>query len=201
MEFFTLLVLTALGGFALKKIDQNRRIALLGTYLGKHQIEKLMESLSDGYLRALGETEPERQVQVWNYLANSEATLADQFSRFVAEFAGVDEAQTRVSKIAFAIPFADKLLPAATFDLRKALSIHAHGIANAVNNGRNQTPRDKAFTLSAELYLMQHTCHWYCRSKTLASARLLARHKTSHAQVLAAVSPETRRAYSALIEA
>jgi hypothetical protein len=201
MEFFTLLVLVAIGVFTLKKIDQNRRVALLGTYLGKHQIEKLMETLSDGYLRALGETDAERQVQVWNYLANSETTLADQFSRFVAEFAGVDEAQTRVSKIAFAIPFADKLLPAATFDLRKALSIHARGIANAVSNSRNQSPRDKAFTLSAELYLMQHTCHWYCRSKTLASARLLARHKTSHTQVLAAVSPETRRAYSALIDA
>ena len=33
--------------------------------------------------------------------------------------------------------------------------------------------------MSAELFLMQHTCHWYCRSRAVASARMLARHKTS----------------------
>jgi hypothetical protein len=49
------------------------------------------------------------------------------------------------------------------------------------------------------LILMQHTCHWYCRSKTVASARMFARHKTSYAQLLEAVSPETRKAYNALI--
>ena len=42
-----------------------------------------------------------------------------------------------------------------------------------------QSPRRKAFTMSAELFLMQHTCHWFCRSKTVASARMMARHKTS----------------------
>jgi uncharacterized RmlC-like cupin family protein len=46
---------------------------------------------------------------------------------------------------------------------------------------------------------MQHTCHWYCKSKTVASARLLARHHTSYEQVLAAVSAETRTAYGRLI--
>jgi len=45
---------------------------------------------------------------------------------------------------------------------------------------------------------MQHSCHWYCKSKAVASARLMARHKTSHAQVLDAVSPETRKAYAGL---
>ncbi|MEO8122158.1 MAG: hypothetical protein ABI606_22885, partial [Rhodoferax sp.] len=32
-------MLTSLGAYALKSKDQNRRIALLGSYLGKHQIE------------------------------------------------------------------------------------------------------------------------------------------------------------------
>jgi hypothetical protein len=45
---------------------------------------------------------------------------------------------------------------------------------------------------------MQHTCHWYCRSKRIASARLLRRHKPTHEQVLASVAPQTRRAYGAL---
>jgi hypothetical protein len=53
--------------------------------------------------------------------------------------------------------------------------------------------------LSAELFLFQHTCHWYCRSKAVASARMQVRHQTPYAQVLAAVSPATRQAYSALL--
>ena len=57
---------------------------------------------------------------------------------------------------------------------------------------------DAAFTMSAELFLMQHSCHWYCKSKTVASARMLARHQTSYEQLLDAVSPETRSAYAAL---
>jgi hypothetical protein len=58
-------------------------------------------------------------------------------------------------------------------------------------------PKDKAFTLMAELFLMQHTCHWYCKSKPVASARLMARHQTGYAQVIDAVDPATRRAYLA----
>ena len=69
-----------------------------------------------------------------------------------------------------------------------------------MENSRKQSPKNKAFTLSAELFLMQHTCHWFCRSKTVASARMLARHKTSYAQLLASVSPETRQAYGALVD-
>ena len=52
----------------------------------------------------------------------------------------------------------------------------------------------------AELFLMQHTCHWYCKSKPVASARLMARHQTGYAQVIDAVDPATRRAYLALVK-
>lgn len=47
----------------------------------------------------------------------------------------------------------------------------------------------RAFTMTAELMLMQHTCHWFCRSRTVASMRLLARHKTAYEQVLQSVAP------------
>jgi hypothetical protein len=201
MELFFLLMLLSLGVFLLKSKDQSRRIALLGSYLGRYQIEKLMENLTEGYLRALGESDPERRQHIWNTLAMAETVLSEQFNRFVAEFSQVDEAQARVSKLVLAIPLADKLFPAATFDLRKALSIHAHGIANAVRNSANLTPKDKAFMLSAELFLMQHTCHWFCRSKTVASVRMLTRHKTSYDQLLASVAPETRQHYGALLRA
>jgi len=52
--------------------------------------------------------------------------------------------------------------------------------------------------MSAELFLMQHTCHWFCRSRAVASARMRARHQTSHAQLIESVSPQTREAYCQL---
>ena len=199
MDIYLLLALIGLAAFTLKSRDQGRRINLLGSYLGKYDIEKRMANLTDGYLRALGESDPERQAQIWNLFNTAEIELSEQFNRFVAEFSKVDALQARVSKFAFAIPYADKLFPVATFDLRKALSIHAQGISQAASNRFNQSPQNKAFTMSAELFLMQHTCHWCCRSKTLASARMLARHQTAYAQVMDSVSPQTRQAYSDLI--
>ena len=53
--------------------------------------------------------------------------------------------------------------------------------------------------LQAELFLMQHSCHWFCKSKFVASARMLARHQTAHAQLVASVAPATRNAYCALV--
>lgn len=198
MELFTLAMVIAFVAYTLKSRDQIRRIALLGSHLERFQIETLMENLTQGYLRALGESDPERKAQVWSMLTTAEVTLCEQFNRFVLEFAKVNEDEARVSKLPLAIPHADKLFPNATFDLRKALSIHARGITNAVNNQRNQSPRDKAFTVSAELFLMQHTCHWFCRSKTVASARMLSGHQTSYAQLIESVAPETRQAYCLL---
>ncbi|MFC5519629.1 hypothetical protein [Polaromonas jejuensis] len=199
MDIFVLVVLVAIGAHMLKSKYQSRRIALLGSYLRKYQIEKLMESLTEGYLRALGEGDPARREQIWRLLETTETALCDQLNSFVAEFSRVEEADARVSKLALAIPYADKLFPKATFDLRKALAIHAQGITNAAKNSLNRTPKSKAFTLSAELFLLQHTCHWFCKSKTVASARMLGRQKTSYEQLVDAVAPDTRQAYCALI--
>jgi hypothetical protein len=198
MEPLTLLMAVATVAYFINARDQKRRIALLQSYLGQQNIEKLMEDLTQGYMRALGEADVVRQNQIWNLLATAEQALSTQFKQLAKEFASVDEASARVSKLPFSIPFANQLLPATTFDLRKLLSIHAHGIANAADNVLNQSPKNKAFTMTSELFLMQHTCHWFCRSKTVASARLLARHKTSYAQLLAAIAPATAKAYSAL---
>jgi len=198
MEILPLVLLLAVAYFMLKKSEQRKRIVLLASHLGNYQIEKLMETLAEGYLRALGENDPERREQVWRYLDTAETQLCEQFSKFCAEFSRLDAADTRVSKLALPIPYAAKLFPQATFDLRKALAIHAQGLTQAAGNALNRAPRDKAFTLSAELFLMQHTCHWFCNSKAVASARLMGRHQTTYAQVLAAVAPDTRAAYVAL---
>ena len=199
MEIFVLAMLIAIVAYVLRARDSSRRIALLGSHLGKYQIEKLMESLTAGYLRALGEPDAERRQQIWHLLDSTEGKLSEQFSSFAAEFSTVPEQEARVSKLPLSMPFADKLFPGATFDLRKVLLVHAQGLSSAAQNSLQRTPKDKAFAMSAELYLMQHSCHWFCKSKTVASARMQMRHQTSYAQLLASVPAPTRRAYGALV--
>ncbi|MDI1245965.1 MAG: hypothetical protein PSV24_11240 [Rhodoferax sp.] len=195
MDIFVLFLLLAIGMHVLKTREQAQRIGLLGSYLGQFQIEKLMQDVLSGYQRALGEADPERQVQVWRHLETAEQTLSEQFKRFALEFAKVTEPQARLSRLPLALPFVTQYVPASTLDLRKLLSVHAHGISQAAQSQPDQSAKNKAFTLSAELMLMQHSCHWFCRSKMVASARLLARYQTAYAQVLAAVAPSTRQAY------
>jgi len=199
MEIVFLLALMLIATHQLNARDQRVRIALLGSYLAKYRIEKLMENLIQGYMRALGEADGERQTQIWRMLETAEVELCEQFHAFTLEFARLDAPQARVSKLPLALPYATQWLPAYTFDMRKALSIHAHALTQAASNSDQRAPKARAFMLMAELFLMQHSCHWFCRSKLVATARLLARHQTPYAQVLNSVTPATRRAYLALV--
>jgi len=199
MDIFTLAILLTAGVYFLNRQHQRKRIILLGRHLHPYQIERLMEALTEGYLRALGESTPERREQIWHLLATTESQLAEQFSRFAHDFSQVDAASARISRLALPLPLADVWWPNATFDMRKMLVVHARGIARATQTRVGQSERDRAFTMSAELFLMQHTCHWFCKSHAMASARMLARHQTPYAQLVASVSPETRRDYLALV--
>jgi hypothetical protein len=199
MEFLVLL-LAAAGLHFFKLREQGRRIALLSHYLAPYQIERQMESLLDGYLRWLGEDDPERRQQIRGVLSSTEEALASQLARFSADVQGMDAPLAQVSKLALWIPFAQPLLPGRRlFDVRRLFAVHAQGIEAVARNQQERSPKAQAFTMSAELLLFQHSCHWFCRSKAVASARLLARHRTPHAQVVASVSPETRAAYVALV--
>lgn len=199
MQILVLLLIAAFAAYTFQRRDERQRIALLASHLGQYQIEKLMETLTEGYMRALGESDPARQAQIWSMLTTTEAALGEQFNRFVLGFARVDAQDARVSKLPLSIFYTGRLFPASTFDFRKALGLHAHGIQQALEAHPGQSAKDKAFTLLAEVYLMQHTCHWFCKSKTVASARLLLRHQTPYAKVLESVAPGTRQAYNALI--
>lgn len=198
MELLIVLLLLAIGVQVAKAREQRQRIALLGGYLARYQIEKLMENLTEGYLRALDADDAERRAQIWRMLETGEVELSAQLQRLVEDFSRIWGDLALVSTLPVALPLATKLFPRATFDLRQALTIHAEGIAAVVANEAGRSPRDKAHMLTAELFLLQHSCHWFCRSGAVASARLLARHQTNHAQVLAAVSPRTREAYQRL---
>lgn len=181
----------------LKARQQRQRIALLAQFLSRFRIEKNLETLTQGYLRALGEADPVRQQQVWEVLGASERELCTQLGRLAADFAAADPAQTRVSKLPLWLPLPPTLFP--SFDMREALALHARGICRAIDAKAGTSPRDRAFAISAELFLLQHTCHWFCKSRLVASARMLARHRTSYEQVVAALLPHTRAEYLALV--
>lgn len=200
MDTLEILSLLAAASFAVHWLNNQSRRArttLLASQLQPFQIERLMQQLTEGYMRALGETDPERQQQVLQLQQESEQQLARQFQDLARAFAQLPAPQARTLKLA--LPGIDKVLPQSTFDTRRVLQIHADGIDRVVRNDAGRSPRDKAFTLMAEMFLMQHSCHWFCRSKTIASARMLAQHQTRYEQALDAASPETREAYLAVV--
>ena len=198
LELLSLLVTLGLVLHWFNSQDRRERTALLASQLRPFQIERLMQQLTEAYMRALGESDAERQAQVLQAQHAAEAQLAEQFQSLARAFAQLPALQARTFKLA--LPGIDKVLPQATFDTRRMLQVHADGIARVVRNDSGRTPRERAYTLMAEMFLMQHSCHWFCRSKTIASARMLAQHQTHYEQALQAVSAETREAYLALVQ-
>jgi hypothetical protein len=196
MDLYLILPLVVLMAYHFLKVrDQRRRVVLLGAHLNQFRIEPLMESVMQGYERALGENSAERREQVWRYLEPQEQDLSREFARFSEAFSKVWNGQTQASTLSFAFPYADRVFPRKAFDLRDLMVVHAHGIATVATNQVGRNLREKAYALSAELLLMQHSCHWFCRSRNVASARMMVRHQVSQMQLLEAVTPETRVAY------
>lgn len=198
MEFLSLLFILATAIHWLNTQGQRKRTALLAEQLHPYQIEKHMEQLTGAYMRALGEADPERQQHILQLQAAAEQQLATEFQNLAREFAKLPAPVTRAFKVA--LPFLDQLSPKACFDMRRMLQVHAQGIERTVANLHGLNPKARAFQMMGEMFLMQHSCHWFCKSKTIASARMLARHQTHYEQALAAVSPETRQAYLAVVQ-
>ena len=179
-------------------LEQRRRVLLLGHFLRRYQIETLMQNLVDGYLRALGERDTERRAAIWTVLDHTESQLMGQVQNLIGDMGEADPRQWQASTLALGLPLATHWAPASTFDLRKLLRVHADGMAAVMANNDGLSQRDRAYRLCAELLLLQHSCHWYCKSRWVASARMLARHQTHYAQLLEAVSPATRASYARL---
>ena len=198
MEFFSLLFLLATGIHWLNTQGRRKRTALLADYLRPYQIEKHMEQLTSAYMRALGEADTERQQHILQLQDPTEQQLALEFQNLAREFAKLPAPETRAFKIA--LPYIDQLSPKATFDMRRMLEVHAQGIERAMSNRQGLPAKERSFRLMGEMFLMQHSCHWFCKSKTIASARMLAQHKTHYEQALDAVSPETRQAYWEVVQ-
>jgi hypothetical protein len=198
MDLFVPLLFFAFGAFIIKNAEQRQRIIWLGACLGPIKLERSIETLVTGYMRALAEDDPERSGPIWRMLEGTEATLEHQLNRLAKDVQAMSPTQARISRWAMAWPMATRLFPNATFDLREILQVHARGFAQGVSNAEGLSRKQQARRLLAEMFLFQHTCHWYCRSKSVASARLMVRHQTTLEQALALVAPDTRKAYQAL---
>ena len=65
MDALVLWLLLAGGFWMFKRHDEQQRIVLLSGFLRQYRLEERMAQLTDGYLRALGETDPERAGPIW----------------------------------------------------------------------------------------------------------------------------------------
>ena len=201
MSTLTWIFLLVACAAVLNAFEQRRRIALLGRVLQGYQVERLMQQLTEGYLRWLDEQDPERRAPLWNMLLGTERSLASQMASFARDFAGaVTAPQAQVNTLPFSMPYAQQLLPRSRlFDARRVFELHARGVQAAIDNPAQLKDKDRAYMMTAELLLFQHSCHWFCRSRSVADARLLARHGTPWRQVVGSVSEETRGDYLALV--
>jgi hypothetical protein len=192
----TLILLAVLAAWlALRSRYQRTHIALLGRHLAGLQLERHMETLTQGYIRAIHEEAETRQSQVLETFAQAERAVSAQVRSLADAMQKEDTQATGMGTFPICVPYVERFLPAATRDFRELLRIHAAGLRHVVDNEDHWDVKERAYHLSAELYLLQHSCHWFCKSRIVADARLVRRHQVTHRKVLDSVSTVTRSAY------
>ncbi|RMW97902.1 hypothetical protein EBQ26_07750 [Allofranklinella schreckenbergeri] len=200
MNIASLLLLILVLWLVVRGRSQARRIRLLAENLSGLQIEQHMQTLTTGYLRAIHEPDLARQEQIWPTFAATERALAAQTEHLARALARVPAEQTRMGRLALDFPCIESWVPGTTRDFRALLKLHAEGIRQAVDNVQNLGPKDRAYCLMAEWLLFQHSCHWFCKSRNTADARLVLRHQVTREKALDSVSPSTRQAYQRWME-
>ncbi|MGO3742926.1 hypothetical protein [Kerstersia sp.] len=195
MDIVLTLLAAALVGQVVRARYQRARILLLGSHLASLQLERHMETLTQGYARAIREPSEARQLQILETFAQAERAVAAQAQTLARSMGKESRQATAMGTFAVCIPYLERLLPSATRDFRALLAIHAAGFQYVAENTEGWDPKQRAYHLSAELYLFQHSCHWYCKSRLVADARLQVRHQVSREKVLDSVSALTRSAY------
>lgn len=198
----TLALLIAFISWQLLRIRQQRaHIQLLGQHLSQFRLEKHMETLTQGYSRAINADTESRQLQILDSFTQTEQAVASQAQALATSMQKESPTRTSMGILAFCLPYSERYLPNLTRDFRQLLHIHAQGIQYVVNNEAGWGPKERAFHLSAELYLFQNSCHWFCKSRNVANARLQVQHKVSYQKTLESVSERTRQAYQHWLQA
>ncbi|WP_397473957.1 hypothetical protein [Pusillimonas sp.] len=200
MDTTVILLTVFVAWLMLRTRYQRARIALLGGHLSNLQLERHMETLTQGYTRAIREESETRQLQVLDNFAQTERAVAAQAQSLAEAMQKEDRQAASIGALSFCVPYIERFLPAMTRDFRKLLHIHADGLRHLVDNADELDSKTRAYHLSAELYLLQHSCHWFCKSRAVADARLVLRHQVDHKKVLSSVSTATRTAYLKWLE-
>lgn len=201
MNLTSTLLMAIVAWVLLRVRYQRAHIALLGQHLANLQLERHMETLTQGYTRAIHEETETRQLQVLDTFAQTERAVAAQLQTLADTMQKENPQATRMGTLPLCVPYLERVLPALTRDFRELLHIHAAGLRHVVDNESQWGAKDRAYHLSAELYLFQHSCHWFCKSRTVAEARLTLRHQVNHQKVLDSVSEVTRSAYLSWLRA
>ena len=197
MEFALILFMVAIAWHALRVRYQRARIALLASHLTNMNLERHMETLTQGYTRAIHEDTESRQRQVFDTFTQTENVVAANVQTLAQSMQKESAADTAMGTFAFCIPYIERCVPPSSLrDFRALLQIHATGLRAAIESQPDTDLKRRAFHIAAELYLLQHSCHWFCKSRGVADARLLLRHKVEHKKVLESVSSGTRAAYT-----
>lgn len=195
MDTVLILLIVAAAWQLLRVRYQRSHVVLLGQHLANLQLERHMETLTQGYTRAINEETETRQLQVLETFAQTERAIALQVQSLANAMQKESEQAASMGVTRFCVPYIELFLPVFTRDFRKLLTIHAAGLRHVVDNEEGWGAKDRAFHLSAELYLLQHSCHWFCRSRAMADARLALLHQVQYQKVLESVSGLTRDAY------
>lgn len=201
MDIVVLLLATVIVWRLLCTHYQKAHIALLGKHLAPLQLEKHIETLTQGYVRAIHADTESRQLQILDSFAQTEQAIASQIQSLAHNMQKESEINTSMGTLSFCVPYIERFAPSLCRDFRQLLHIHAQGIQSVVDNDSNWNPKDRAFHLSAEIYLFQNSCHWFCKSRTIANARLQVQHKVSFQKTLDSVSETTRAAYQNWLQA
>jgi len=197
MDFVLILFVMAIAWHVLRIRYQRARIGLLARLLANMNLERHLETLTQGYTRAIHEEGESRQRQIFDTFTQTEQAVATNVRTLAESTQKESASDTVMTTFAFCAPYAERYVPAfALRDFRALLHIHAAGIRGAIDNTAGKDSKTRAFHIAAELYLFQHSCHWFCKSRTVADARLLMRHKVDHKKVLESVTPQTRTAYT-----
>jgi len=199
MDWILILLVLAIGWHLLRLRYQRERIALLGRHLANMSLEKHMQTLTQGYARAIHEASESRQHQILDTLTQTEAVVAGNVQTLANAMQKESARDTAMGPMSFCVPYIERGVPPTSLrDFRTLLQIHAKGVRAAVD--LTDDAKTRAFHISAELYLLQHSCHWFCKSRAVADARLLIRHKVDHKKVVESVTPGTRAAYTRWLE-
>src|SRR5690606_33599134 len=116
----------------------------LGRHLANFQLERHMETLTQGYTRAIQSEGESRQLQVLETFAQTEQAVAAQV-RSLADAMQKESAEaTSICTLSLCVPYIERFLPTLTRDFRKLLHIHARGLRHVVDNEGGLDPKSRA---------------------------------------------------------